>query len=97
MDPEDLETVTITYEADGDSEELTVPLGLIDLLREEGETTAEVVSEVSLFAFAQHIHGALHHSQDEPTEKLEAVEQATMDLFEERFGATYGELTGHSH
>jgi hypothetical protein len=29
--------------------------------------------------------------------QLEAVEETTMDLFEERFGATYGELTGHQH
>jgi hypothetical protein len=31
------------------------------------------------------------------TGDVEAMEELTMELFEERFGQTYAEVTGHSH
>ena len=90
-------TVTLSIEADGETDELTVPDALIELLAEEGDTTPEVVGDIAMFGLAQRIHSAVAHGQGEPSEELQAVEGLTMELFEDRFGATFGELTGHDH
>lgn len=93
------DTVTLTLEDEnGETDELTVPTGLLDMLREEGdETPPEIVGDIAMFGLAQRIHGALHHSQGEPSQEVKDAEAVTMDLFEERFGATFGEMTGHDH
>ncbi|QIO23350.1 hypothetical protein [Haloarcula sp. JP-L23] len=92
------DTVTLTIEGDDATDELTVPSGLLDILREEAdETDPQVVGDIAMFGLAQRIHGAVHHSQGEPDEEIAALEELTLDLFEERFGATFGELTGHDH
>ncbi|GGN90574.1 MULTISPECIES: DUF7545 family protein [Haloarcula] len=94
----DSDTVTLTIEGDDATDELTVPSGLLDILREEAdETDPQVVGDIAMFGLAQRIHGAVHHSQGEPDEEIAALEELTLDLFEERFGATFGELTGHDH
>ena len=46
---------------------------------------------------AQRIHATVHHSEGEVDPQIERLEELTMELFEERFGASYGELTGHDH
>ena len=43
------------------------------------------------------IHATVHHAEGGDTDRYRDIEEATMELFEERFGATYGELTGHDH
>ncbi len=92
------DTVTLTLESEEDADELTVPLPLVDMLREsDEETTPEVVGDIAMMGLAQRIHGAVHHAEGEPDERIANVEELTMDLFEERFGTTFGELTGHDH
>lgn len=90
-------TQTLKIESDDESEELEVPVELIDMLSEEGESTPAVVADIALFGLAQRIHGAVHHGEGETDAELEAVEAKTMELFEDRFGMTFGEATGHSH
>jgi hypothetical protein len=92
------ETVTISLESDdGATDAFEVPTALLDLLAEEGDTAPEVVGDIAMLGFAQRIHGAVAHGEGEPSDELESVESATMDLFEERFGRTFAELTGHDH
>ncbi|MFW6018262.1 MAG: DUF7545 family protein [Halapricum sp.] len=92
------ETVTLTIEDDDRTDELTVPIAMIEMLREEeGETPAEIIGDIAMFGLAQRIHGAIHHGQGEPPQEVKDAEELTMELFEERFGASYGELTGHDH
>ncbi|QSG09635.1 DUF7545 family protein [Halapricum desulfuricans] len=92
------ETVTLTIEDDDTTDELTVPIAMIEMLREEeGETPAEIIGDIAMFGLAQRIHGAIHHGQGEPPQEVKDAEELTMELFEERFGASYGELTGHDH
>ena len=92
------DTATLTIETeDGTSDELEVPTGLLDMLREGGETDPEIVGDIAMIGMAQRIHGAIHHAQGEPGEDVQAAEEVTMDLFEERFGQTFADMTGHDH
>ena len=94
-DPSD--TVTLTVESEEGSDEVTLPADLLDLLKEGDETPAEVVGDLAMMGCAQRIHATVHHSGGEVDPTIERLEELTMELFEERFGASYGELTGHSH
>ncbi|PSP68156.1 hypothetical protein BRC85_03150 [Halobacteriales archaeon QS_1_69_70] len=91
------ETVTLSIEGEAAADEVTLPVGMLDLLREADESDAEVVGDLALFSCAQRIHATVHHAEGGDTERYRAIEERTMALFEERFGATYGELTGHDH
>lgn len=91
------ETVTVTLTTDGDSDDIEVPVAIVDLLSEDDESVTTVVGDLAMLGFAQQAHGIVHHSQGEVGEDLQAAEQLTLDLFEERFGQSYAEVTGHSH
>lgn len=91
------DTITLQIEGEETQDELEVPAALVSMLEEDDEGAAAVVGDVALFGMAQRVHGAVHHAEGEVDPDLEAAETATMDLFEERFGMTYGEATGHSH
>jgi hypothetical protein len=91
------DTTTVRLEANGESDELTVPTALVRLLAEDGEETTEVVGDMAMLALAQQAHGIVHHSRGDVDPQLEEAEQTTMDLFEERFGQSYAEMTGHDH
>jgi hypothetical protein len=94
-DPSD--TVTLTVESEEGSDEVTLPAELINLLKEGEETPAQVVGDLAMMGCAQRIHATVHHSQGEVDPNIQRLEELTMELFEERFGASYGEMTGHSH
>lgn len=92
-----VETVTLTVEApDGTSDDLTVPAALLDALA-DGDDAPQVVADVALMGLAQRAHALVHHAEGDVGEDLAAAEERTLELFEERFGITYGEATGHSH
>jgi len=91
------DTVTVTLQADGESDELTVPTALVDMLRESDESTPQLVGDIAMFGMAQRIHGAVHHAQGDPTAEIQDANETTMELFEDRFDATFAELTGHDH
>jgi hypothetical protein len=97
MATENADAVTLTIDGPDGTDEVTLPSGLLEMLAEGEESAAEVVGDLAMFGCAQRIHATVHHSEGGVDPQLEAVEETTMDLFEERFGATYGELTGHQH
>ncbi|MFW5938584.1 MAG: DUF7545 family protein [Halanaeroarchaeum sp.] len=89
--------LTVSLDIDGDTDEIELPADLVDLFREQpAETDVEIVGDMTVMAFAERAHAIVHHGQGED-EDLEAIESEAMDVFEERFGMTYGEATGHSH
>ncbi len=90
------ETVTLQIEGD-DVDEVTLPKEMLELMREAEESDAEIVGDLALFSCAQRIHATVHHAEGGDTERYRGIEKQTMKLFEERFGASYAELTGHSH
>ncbi|WP_254841208.1 DUF7545 family protein [Natronomonas marina] len=91
------DTVTLYIEGEEDDDEVTLPVEMLDLMREEEESDAEIVGDLALFSCAQRIHATVHHAEGGDTEQYRDIEAATMELFEERFGASYAELTGHQH
>ena len=91
------ETVTLYIEGEEDADEVTLPVEMLDLMREADESDAEIVGDLALFSCAQRIHATVHHAEGGDTDQYREIEEATMELFEDRFGATYGELTGHDH
>jgi division protein CdvB (Snf7/Vps24/ESCRT-III family) len=93
----DTETVTLTLEADDGSDELDVPTAIVDALREADEPVAEVVADISVLGLTQQAHGIVHHSQGDIDPALAEAEERILDTFEERFGQTYAEMTGHDH
>ncbi|OVE85793.1 DUF7545 family protein [Natronolimnobius baerhuensis] len=94
---DDVDTITLSIEADDETtDDVTIPAGLVDLVAEGDQTTAETVGDIALLSFASRAHHIVHHGQD-TDEDLEAQEARIMDLFEERFGVTFGEATGHQH
>lgn len=92
-----VDTVTVQLETDEASDELTVPAPLIQLLREGNEETPEVVGDIAMLGFTQQAHGAVHHSHGEVDERIEEAEALAAELFEERFGQSFAEMTGHDH
>lgn len=93
------ETEELTFTVSGDEDEATVtlPAALVDALSEGGESDAEVVADISLMAFVQRAHTLAHHAEGEPPAELVDAEERARELFEERFGLSYEEATGHSH
>lgn len=92
------ETVTLQIEAeDGTTDELTVPAVLLDMLREDGDSDPEIVGDIAMLGLAQRVHAAVHHSQGQPGQEIQDAEEVTNELFEERFGQSFGEMTGHQH
>jgi hypothetical protein len=91
------ETITVTLETEEDSDELEVPAKIIDLLNDSDEGTTTVVGDLAMLSIAQQAHGIIHHTQGEIGEDVEAAEQLTMELFEDRFGQSFADMTGHDH
>jgi hypothetical protein len=92
----DTETYTVTGPGD-ETDEFELPEGLVDILAEQGERPPTVVAEITLLAFVQRSHAMVHHTDDEVPGDLEAINQKAEKLFEERFGTSFGEATGHDH
>ncbi|UIO99288.1 hypothetical protein Hbl1158_12215 [Halobaculum sp. CBA1158] len=90
------ETYTVTG-PDGDSDEVDLPEGLVDMLAEQGEDPSQVVSDVILQAFAQQAHAIAHHSEGEPPQDVLDINETAERLFEERFGRSLSDAMGHSH
>ncbi|QCS41735.1 hypothetical protein [Natrinema versiforme] len=94
---DEVQTTTFSISSDdGATDEITIPSGLVDLVAEGDQTDAETVGDVMLLSFASRAHHIVHHGEDADDE-LEAQEERVMELFEERFGVTFGEATGHQH
>lgn len=92
----DTETYTIEGPS-GDTDELELPVGLVDTLAEQGEAPTTVVAEIALLSFVQRSHAIVHHAEGDVPADLVEINETAEELFEERFGMTFGEATGHDH
>ena len=93
-----VETETYTIEGpSGDSEELELPAGLVDIFAEQGEEPTDVVADIVVQAFAQQAHVVAHHSEGGAPADIAEINEKMEELFEERFGLPLSEALGHSH
>jgi hypothetical protein len=91
------DTLTLNINGPDGNDEVTLPASFIERLAENNEPAATVAGDLAMFGCAQRVHAIVHHSEGDVEEELEVTEQITMELFEERFGASYGDVTGHQH
>ncbi|MFB6113355.1 MAG: hypothetical protein ABEJ58_04540 [Halodesulfurarchaeum sp.] len=92
------QNLPVTVESGDDVETVELPADLVDLFREAPEETdAEIVADVLVMSFAERVHAVIHHGDERNAEAMEGMESAMMDIFEDRFGMTFDEATGHSH
>lgn len=92
------DSLTVTVDIDEETEEIELPADLVDLYREEAdESDAQIVGDMLVMAFSERAHAIAHHGEGGDEETIQAIEDDMMELFEERFGMTYAEATGHSH
>ena len=90
--------LTFDIEADdGTTDSFSVPAALVDRLSEGDAPAAAVAGDVAVMAFAGRAHALVHHGHGEADEELAAAEASMLDLFEDRFGLSYAEATGHAH
>ncbi len=102
MTENEVETITVTLESGDETDEITLPAGLVSLLADGDQSAVETVGDITLLSFASRAHHLVHHGQGadadaELSAELDTIEACAMDLFEDRFGMTYGEATGHQH
>jgi hypothetical protein len=93
-----VDTETYTIEGpNGDTDSVELPSGLVDVLSEQGESPATVVGDVALLSFVQRAHAIVHHSEGGVPEDLLEINEKAEELFEDRFGVSFAEATGHHH
>ena len=93
-----VDTIRLTVETETDADELELPAEILELYREDPEETdAQIASDMLVMAFSERAHALAHHSEGEESEDIQAIESDMMELFEDRFGVSYAEATGHSH
>ena len=92
-----VETETYRIESpDGDADEIELPVGLVDVLAEQGEEKSTVAADVTLMGFVQRAHAIAHHGQGD-AEDIDEIADTAEELFEQRFGVSFAEATGHQH
>lgn len=92
--------VTLTIRTDDDNEEtVSVSGGLLDLLAQGSESPADVAGDLVVMSLANRAHHMAHHGQGgtEGDVDIDDVESTMMEVFEDRFGQTFAEATGHDH
>lgn len=91
-DPDD---VTVTVDAEGDRRTLELPAGFLDLIREPGESAADVVADLVLLSAAQRTYEAVHYSEGGVPEGVEAANDRVQAVFEDEFGTTIQDVAGY--
>ena len=93
-----MDSITVTVDTESGSDEITLPLDIVDLYREEpSENDAMIVADMVVMAFTERAHALAHHGEGETEVDMDAIEDEMLGAFEDRFGVTYAEATGHSH
>ncbi|MBS3761282.1 DUF7545 family protein [Halodesulfurarchaeum sp.] len=93
-----VDTIRVSVETDTAADEFELPTEILELYREEpDETDAQIASDMLLMAFTERAHALAHHSEGEDMDEIEAIESDMMEIFEDRFGVSYADATGHSH
>lgn len=93
------ETLTLTISTDDAEDTVEVSAGMLELIAQGSETPPEVAGDLVVMSLANRAHHMAHHGQGavEGDVDVVALEETMLDLFEDRFGQTFAEATGHDH
>ncbi len=92
------DTIPVTVETDQAANELELPAEILELYREDAdETNAQIAGDMLVMAFTERAHALAHHSEGEDMGEIADIESDMLEVFEDRFGVSYAEATGHSH
>lgn len=92
-----METTTVRIAVEDGEEEIELPAGVLEVLGEGGQASAETVGDLLAVDCTHRLHGLVHHGDGEPDPRARELEGAMRESFEDRFGASFAELTGHEH
>jgi hypothetical protein len=93
-----VDTETYSVEGpDGETATFELPAGLVDVLADQGESKADVVSDVAFQSFVQQAHAIVHHSDGDVPDDLVEINETAEELFEERYGQSLADAMGHHH
>lgn len=90
-------STTVTISTDDSEDTLELPAGIVDVFAGEDQSGAEAIGDLILVDMTHRLHGLVAHGEGTPEPELVDLEAAVQEQFEERFGASFAELTGHSH
>ena len=91
------EHVTVEIAVGDDDENIAIPTGVLEALTQDELTLPEIIGDLIIVSCTQRLHGMVAHGAAEPDEDLVELEAEMREVFEDRFGASFAELTGHSH
>lgn len=92
-----MDTSTVQIHVDDTVEEIELPADVLSYLAEDSDSQASTVADLLIVDVTHRLHGAVHHAQGDADEEAAALESEMLEVFEARFGASFGELTGHDH
>ena len=92
-----VDTLSVEISVNGEQTRFDLPAGLVDRLSEPGDSRATVVADIAVMAFTGRAHALAHHGEGDADQAVADIEADMLDRFEDRFGLTYAEATGHSH
>ena len=93
------ETYTLTIESDSEHEDETVevPQAAIDTLAQDDDSPTIMAGDLVMLGLAQQLHANVFHAEQAASDTIKQANDDLGDLFEDRFGMTFAEMTGHDH
>lgn len=92
-----MDTSTVTIRIDDAEDQVELPTELFELFTEDSQSPAGAATDLMVLDYTHRLHAQVHHSDGEVDQQIIDLEADMRDRFEQRFGASFGELTGHQH
>lgn len=92
-----METTDVQIAVDDSEETIGLPADVLSFFGGGEQPAAETVGDLLIVDCAHRLHGHVHHGEEAADPRIEEAERSMRELFEERFGASFAEVTGHAH
>lgn len=92
-----METTDVRIAVEGSEETIALPADVLTFFGGGEQPAAETVGDLLIVDCTHRLHGYVHHGDEAADPSIEEAERAMRELFEERFGSSFAEVTGHAH